>query len=67
MLRLRNAEDLKREVFGPVLHVVRFDSWQIDDVIDAINAGGYGLTFGLHSRVDGRVQHVLDLHEPTEA
>ena len=59
-VRLRNASELEREVFGPVLHVVRFDAWQIDDVLQKVNAGGYGLTFGLHTRVDARVQHVLD-------
>ncbi len=59
-LRLRSAQDLDREIFGPVLHVVRFDAWQIDEIIKTINATGYGLTFGLHTRVDDRVQHVLD-------
>ena len=59
-IRLRDAADLEREIFGPVLHVVRFDAWQIDHVLEKINATGYGLTFGLHTRVDGRVQHVLD-------
>ncbi|MCI2399033.1 bifunctional proline dehydrogenase/L-glutamate gamma-semialdehyde dehydrogenase PutA [Aliiroseovarius subalbicans] len=52
--------DLGREVFGPVLHVARFRSQDLDRVIDDINARGYGLTFGLHTRIDDRVQHVAD-------
>jgi RHH-type proline utilization regulon transcriptional repressor/proline dehydrogenase/delta 1-pyrroline-5-carboxylate dehydrogenase len=48
---LDSAEALKEEVFGPVLHVVRFQGGHLDRVIDAINASGYGLTLGLHSRI----------------
>ncbi len=51
---------LTREVFGPVLHVARFRSDQIDAVIADINATGYGLTFGLQTRIDDRVQHITD-------
>ena len=42
---------LKEEVFGPILHVVRFSAGQLDRVVDAINATGYGLTLALHSRI----------------
>jgi RHH-type proline utilization regulon transcriptional repressor/proline dehydrogenase/delta 1-pyrroline-5-carboxylate dehydrogenase len=45
-------EQLKREVFGPVLHVVRYRADRLDKVIDSINATGYGLTIGVHSRID---------------
>ena len=38
-------------MFGPILHVVRFQGGHLDQVIDAINASGYGLTLGLHSRI----------------
>ena len=48
---LDGAEALKEEVFGPVLHIVRFQGGHLDRVIDAINASGYGLTLGLHSRI----------------
>ncbi|WP_102108910.1 bifunctional proline dehydrogenase/L-glutamate gamma-semialdehyde dehydrogenase PutA [Oceaniglobus roseus] len=51
---------LKREIFGPVLHIATFGAEEIDNVIDAVNATGYGLTFGLHTRIDTRVQHVTD-------
>ncbi|MCP1468759.1 RHH-type proline utilization regulon transcriptional repressor/proline dehydrogenase/delta 1-pyrroline-5-carboxylate dehydrogenase [Sphingobium sp. OAS761] len=50
--------DLHREVFGPVLHVLRFRREQLDALVDAINATGYGLTFGLHTRLDGTVARV---------
>jgi len=53
-------EEMKREIFGPVLHVATFEADQIDKVISAINAKGYGLTFGLHTRVDARVQDIVD-------
>ncbi len=59
-LRVSGIEAVEREVFGPVLHVARFDPERLDDVIDAINACGYGLTFGIHTRIDGRVQEVVD-------
>jgi RHH-type proline utilization regulon transcriptional repressor/proline dehydrogenase/delta 1-pyrroline-5-carboxylate dehydrogenase len=48
---LDRADALKEEVFGPILHVVRFQGGHLDRVIDTINAGGYGLTLGLHSRI----------------
>jgi RHH-type proline utilization regulon transcriptional repressor/proline dehydrogenase/delta 1-pyrroline-5-carboxylate dehydrogenase len=51
---------MEREVFGPVLHVASFDADKIDAVISAINRKGYGLTFGLHTRIEGRVQHFVD-------
>lgn len=51
---------LEREVFGPILHVVRYKGDRLDAVIDSINATGYGLTLGIHSRIDGTIRHVLD-------
>ncbi len=51
-------ERLEREVFGPILHVVRFAREEIDRVIDAINNSGYGLTLGVHSRVDRTILHI---------
>ncbi len=49
---------LEREVFGPVLHVIRWKADQLDDVIAQINATGYGLTLGIHSRIDATVEHI---------
>ena len=51
--------DLHEEIFGPVLHLARYDAGDLDRVIDDINASGYGLTFGFHSRIDDRVQKVV--------
>lgn len=50
---------LEREVFGPVLHVLRFKQGEIDTLIDDINATGYALTFGLHTRIEETVERVL--------
>ncbi len=53
-----NISAVSQEVFGPVLHVVRFAGDAINDVVDAINALGFGLTMGVHSRIDSRVQEI---------
>ena len=50
---------LEREVFGPVLHVLRYRREDLDRLIDGINALGYGLTLGVHSRVDGKIDRVV--------
>ena len=60
IIRVKGIADLEREIFGPVLHVATFASDELDAVIDAINATGYGLTFGLQTRIDDRVQHVSE-------
>jgi RHH-type proline utilization regulon transcriptional repressor/proline dehydrogenase/delta 1-pyrroline-5-carboxylate dehydrogenase len=55
---LADARELTAEVFGPVLHVVRFRASDLDRVVEALNAKGYGLTMGLHSRIDQTVERV---------
>ncbi|RWH34973.1 MAG: aldehyde dehydrogenase family protein, partial [Mesorhizobium sp.] len=60
VFRVKGIEDIEREVFGPVLHAATFDADDIDGVIAAINRKGYGLTFGLHTRIEGRAQHFVD-------
>ncbi|KGM51089.1 integrase [Lysobacter concretionis Ko07 = DSM 16239] len=55
---LKSLDQLDREVFGPVLHVIRWKGGQLDQVIDAINATGYGLTLGVHSRIDATVEKI---------
>ena len=60
VLRVDGIEALGEEIFGPVLHVATFDADRIDAVVDAVNAAGYGLTFGVHTRIDDRVQHIVD-------
>ena len=47
-------------MFGPILHVVRFAGDRLEQMIDAINATGYGLTLGVHSRIDQTVDLVLE-------
>ena len=60
VMRVDGIGALGEEIFGPVLHVATFDAERIDAVVDAVNAAGYGLTFGLHTRIDDRVQHIVD-------
>ncbi|MDF3033916.1 MAG: putA [Alphaproteobacteria bacterium] len=55
---LATPDPMTEEVFGPVLHVVRFKGGDLDKVIDQVNATGYGLTLGLHSRIDETIQRV---------
>src|SRR5690554_2656734 len=58
VLQVTGIEEMEEEIFGPVLHVATFEAKDIDKVVDAINAKGYGLTFGIHSRVDQRVERI---------
>ena len=58
LIEIGGIADLEREVFGPVLHVVRYRRTDLDALITAINATGYGLTFGLHTRLDETIAHV---------
>jgi RHH-type proline utilization regulon transcriptional repressor/proline dehydrogenase/delta 1-pyrroline-5-carboxylate dehydrogenase len=58
IVEIDSIADLEREVFGPVLHVIRFRRKELGKLIAAINATGYGLTFGLHTRLDGMVTQV---------
>ncbi|MDH3379708.1 MAG: aldehyde dehydrogenase family protein, partial [Gammaproteobacteria bacterium] len=55
---IESIDVLKREVFGPILHVIRFAANELDEVIDAVNATGYGLTLGIHSRIEDTIDHI---------
>ncbi|MCW0401624.1 Bifunctional protein PutA [Xanthomonas sacchari] len=55
---LQSLTQLQREIFGPVLHVIRWKADQLDAVIDQINATGYGLTLGVHSRIDETIERI---------
>ena len=55
-----SLSDLKREIFGPVLHVVRYKAKEIDAVIESINATGYGLTLGVHSRIEATIRKIAN-------
>jgi RHH-type proline utilization regulon transcriptional repressor/proline dehydrogenase/delta 1-pyrroline-5-carboxylate dehydrogenase len=58
IIEIARIADVEREVFGPVLHVLRFRREELGALIDQINATGYGLTFGLHTRLDQTVADV---------
>ncbi|WP_017667705.1 trifunctional transcriptional regulator/proline dehydrogenase/L-glutamate gamma-semialdehyde dehydrogenase [Sandarakinorhabdus sp. AAP62] len=58
IIEIDDIAQIGREVFGPVLHVVRFQRDDMSALIDAINATGYGLTFGLHTRLDETIETV---------
>jgi RHH-type proline utilization regulon transcriptional repressor/proline dehydrogenase/delta 1-pyrroline-5-carboxylate dehydrogenase len=60
VLKVSGIADLKEEIFGPVLHVATFKAEELDQVVEAINASGYGLTFGLHTRIDARVEQLSE-------
>jgi RHH-type proline utilization regulon transcriptional repressor/proline dehydrogenase/delta 1-pyrroline-5-carboxylate dehydrogenase len=53
-----SINSLEQEIFGPILHVVRYRSKDLDRIIDEINSTGYGLTLGVHSRIDHTQQHI---------
>ncbi|WP_353236438.1 trifunctional transcriptional regulator/proline dehydrogenase/L-glutamate gamma-semialdehyde dehydrogenase [Diaphorobacter ruginosibacter] len=59
LIALNAISELGREVFGPVLHLVRYERENLDQLLDQINATGYGLTQGLHTRIDETVAKVL--------
>ena len=52
---------LKREVFGPCVHIIRYKASELDQVIDQINATGYGLTMGIHSRIEDRCNYLAKM------
>jgi RHH-type proline utilization regulon transcriptional repressor/proline dehydrogenase/delta 1-pyrroline-5-carboxylate dehydrogenase len=58
LIEIDHPERLTREVFGPVLHVVRFRDGELPQLIDALNAAGYGLTHGIQTRIDETVDLV---------
>ncbi|MFL6768506.1 MAG: bifunctional proline dehydrogenase/L-glutamate gamma-semialdehyde dehydrogenase PutA [Sphingomicrobium sp.] len=58
MYEIKSLAELDREHFGPILHVIRWKSGELDKLIGQINATGYGLTLGLQSRIDTTRQYV---------
>src|SRR3984893_17909847 len=59
IFELSGADQLTEEVFGPVLHVVRYPADSLDRVLQSIERSGYGLTLGIHSRIDDTIAHVI--------
>ncbi|WP_284338051.1 trifunctional transcriptional regulator/proline dehydrogenase/L-glutamate gamma-semialdehyde dehydrogenase [Comamonas sp. NoAH] len=58
LIEVNQVQDLSREVFGPVLHVLRYARKDMDALLEQINQLGFGLTFGVHTRLDETVAHV---------
>ncbi|MDX1562671.1 MAG: L-glutamate gamma-semialdehyde dehydrogenase, partial [Gammaproteobacteria bacterium] len=58
VIAVDRVADLEREVFGPVLHVVCYDADDVDRLVDEINATGFGLTLGIHSRIDDVAERI---------
>jgi RHH-type proline utilization regulon transcriptional repressor/proline dehydrogenase/delta 1-pyrroline-5-carboxylate dehydrogenase len=60
LIRLDRLDRVTREVFGPILHMATFRAGELDAVVDAINGWGYGLTLGVHSRIDAAVERIVE-------
>jgi RHH-type proline utilization regulon transcriptional repressor/proline dehydrogenase/delta 1-pyrroline-5-carboxylate dehydrogenase len=60
IIEITHIADVATEIFGPVLHVLRYQRGGLDRLIDDINAAGFGLTFGLHTRIDETIAHVTN-------
>ena len=58
LIEISSIAELKQEHFGPILHVIRYKSEQLDTVIESINNTLYGLTFGIHSRINSRIDKI---------
>src|SRR5205823_5836765 len=57
-VEIESLDVLQREVFGPVVHVVRYRARDLEAIVDAVNALGFGLTLGIHTRIDGIAQRI---------
>jgi RHH-type proline utilization regulon transcriptional repressor/proline dehydrogenase/delta 1-pyrroline-5-carboxylate dehydrogenase len=60
IFELSSAEQLTEEVFGPILHVVRYRADDLEGVLQSIERSGYGLTLGIHSRIDDMIERVIE-------
>ncbi|SCA57483.1 Bifunctional protein PutA (Includes: Proline dehydrogenase; Delta-1-pyrroline-5-carboxylate dehydrogenase) [Candidatus Terasakiella magnetica] len=58
VIQVGGIGDMAEEIFGPILHVATFKACELDQIVDDINASGFGLTFGLHTRIDERVEKI---------
>ncbi len=58
LIEISSLSQLTQEVFGPVLHVIRYGASELNQVIEAVNASGYGLTLGIHSRIDANITSI---------
>ncbi|MDI3324424.1 bifunctional proline dehydrogenase/L-glutamate gamma-semialdehyde dehydrogenase PutA [Pontibacterium granulatum] len=60
IIRLHTMDELTEEIFGPILHIVRYPAERLDQVIEEINRSGYGLTLGIHSRNSQTIRHITE-------
>lgn len=60
LIELESITELQREVFGPVLHVIRYNRKNLDKLLEQINKLNYGLTMGIHTRIDETIAQVID-------
>ncbi len=57
-IAIEHINELEKEIFGPVLHVIQYQRKALDEVIDQINQTGYGLTLGIHSRINETIEYI---------
>ncbi len=60
-IEIDTLDCLQHEVFGPILHIMRFSSGKLASALDSVNRLGYGLTMGVHSRIDSRARAITEL------
>jgi RHH-type proline utilization regulon transcriptional repressor/proline dehydrogenase/delta 1-pyrroline-5-carboxylate dehydrogenase len=58
LIEIESLSQLAQEVFGPLLHVIRYRASELDQIIAAVNASGYGLTLGIHTRMDATIKTI---------
>lgn len=58
IIEINNIDDVEDEKFGPILHIIKYKISDLDEVIKDINNCGYGLTFGIHSRIEDRINYI---------
>lgn len=58
IIEINNINDIEAEKFGPILHIIPYNITKLDEVIDQINNYGFGLTFGIHSRITSRINYI---------
>ncbi len=58
VIEVNGINDIESEKFGPILHVAKYSHKDLDKIIDEINGYGFGLTFGIHSRIESKIEHI---------
>lgn len=58
IIEVNSINDIPDEKFGPILHIAKYQSKKLDKVIDEINSSGFGLTFGIHSRIEEKIEYI---------